>query len=431
MQKNLYDILIIGSGAAGFMAAIMAARTAKSNADTSSGQRPLRILLVDGSEKPGTKILIAGGGRCNVTHFEVKPEDYSGATQPSVRKILGRFGVADTVKFFSELGVELKREETGKLFPVTDKAKTILEALVSATKGAGVEIRFPWRVESLEKTEKGFTARSEQGGSIESRLVILATGGKSLPKTGSDGGGYALAQSFGHTLTPQLLPALVPLVVEDGHFIRSLSGLTVPTVLEIRSSTGKKLHRTSGSTLLTHFGLSGPPVLDISRHWLTSRQEDPKATFHISWWPESGIETLDQELIAIGKTSLLGFLRSRIPERLASALCAASEAETTLTGDRLSKALRKNLVKNLTEMSLPITGTKGFALAEVTAGGLPLAEFQLKTLESRVCAGLYACGEILDVDGRIGGFNFQWSWASGFVAGSEAARSLAIPSASE
>ena len=406
-----YDIAIIGAGAAGLTAAIFARRAAPS----------ARIVALDGAPRIGAKILISGGGRCNVTHHAVSAKDFNG-NRNAIGKVLRTFDVDATVAWFEEMGVILKREETGKLFPGTDKARTIVDALLHAAEG--VEIRTGYRVESLEP---GFVIN----GALEAKRVILAAGGRSVPKTGSDGHGYALARSLGHTVT-DVFPALVPLILEDGHWLTSLSGTSTDVELSVRTGTGRILERVRGSLLFTHFGLSGPAALDVSRHWIAAKREDPKATLTVSFLPGESFESLDRLLQK-------GTVRGRIPARLLDALTGGRASRPPLPGilpGRIppgetpgglragrppSRDTRRDLVRNLLELPLPIKADRGFDYAEVTAGGIPLTEIDLATMASRRCENLFLCGEILDVDGRIGGFNFQWAWASGRLAGLSAA----------
>lgn len=406
------DILVIGAGAAGLFAATWAGRAAN------EAGRPVSIVAVDGAKKLGAKILVAGGGRCNVTHWQVTEGDFAGGTPPAIRKVLKRFSVTDTIAFFRAAGVDLKREDTGKLFPVTDSARTVLEALVREAEGAGARLVHPARVTAVAKTDAGFLATTTAG-DIAARRVILCTGGKSLPKSGSDGGGYALACGLGHSLTAPIVPALVPLVLPQGHWITGLSGLTVPAEMILLSATRKRLVAFTGSTLCTHTGLSGPSVLDISRHWLIARAHDPQVQVAINWLPGRAAADVDSLLLEARGRGALGVLRDHLPDRLARALCEQAAAPTA--GD-LPREARKKLVQLVTAMPLEIAGDRGFAIAEATAGGVPLTEVRLETLESRICPGLFFAGEVLDVDGRIGGFNFQWAWSSGFIAGSAAAR---------
>jgi len=413
------DLLIIGAGAAGLFASVHAGRAAKK-----SGLSP-STFAVDTARKLGAKILVAGGGRCNVTHCRVDERDYAGSTPAAIRKVLRRYGVAQVAAFFADAGVELKQEDTGKLFPVSDSARTVLAALLREAEEAGVSLVHPARVEAVEHCDaesgKGFRVTTSAG-SLTARRLILATGGRSLPKSGSDGSGFALAASLGHSLTEPILPALVPLVLADGHFIRGLSGLTLPTRLSLTAATGKRLATSEGSTLCTHQGLSGPAVLDISRHYLMAEHADAEVRLLINWLPELPAEELDARLREARGRGPLAVLRPHLPERLARHLCEQAGCPTA--GD-IPKDLRRRLVRLGTEMSLPVVGNRGFAVAEATAGGVPLAEVRLASMESRCCPGLHFAGEVLDVDGRIGGFNFQWAWASGFVAGTSALAALA------
>ncbi len=401
------DLAIIGAGAAGLMAAIWAGRSAPQK----------RILLLDSAPKPGAKILISGGGRCNVTHTHVTPQDYAGSTPNAIRKVLRRFDVPQTRAFFESLGVRLKEEAGGKLFPVSDRARDVLAALLDAVHASGGELLPKHRVTQVERLPAGFRVRGPWG-ALEASKVILATGGQSLPQTGSDGSGYALAQSLGHTLTPHLLPALVPLTLPTGHFLTTLRGLSAEVCLEVRTASGKRLHHTSGALLCTHFGISGPAVLDISRHYLLAHLHDPHASLFVNFLPGSPPETLDAALQTLGKRTPLRLLTPPLPERLGRALCAQAGLPAGITGSTLTRQQRRALVQTVTALRLPITGSRGFQAAEVTAGGVPLNEVFLARMESRCTPGLYLCGEICDVDGRIGGFNFQWAWASGYVAGS-------------
>jgi predicted Rossmann fold flavoprotein len=404
------DLAVVGCGAAGLMAAICAGRASRER------DGALSIVAIDGAATIGAKILVAGGGRCNVTHDVVDETAFAGSTPPAIRNVLRRFGVPETIRFFEEQGVSLKREETGKLFPTTNRARTVLEALLRAAKESGVELSHPWRVEDVSFSPSGFVLRGPDG-ELASRRVVLATGGRSLPKSGSDGHGYELARRLGHTTTSRILPGLVPLTLAERCFVRGLSGVTLKTTIRLHSGSGKVLRAFSGSTLATHFGISGPPVLDISRYWLNARLEDPAAFLSVDWWPGVGPHRIEAELTKRRGVPVGAVLRAHLPERLADALCGEAGIDRDRPFDRLARDARLKLAKTVCSYRLPVTGDRGFTHAEVTAGGVPLSQARLQTLESRVCPGLYLVGEILDVDGRIGGYNFQWAWASGFVAG--------------
>ena len=411
------DLCIVGAGAAGLMAAVAAGRSLKA-----TGARGT-IVALDGAKTLGAKILVAGGGRCNVTHWRVTEAEYA-VNRPAVRQVLRRFGADETVHFFDQLGVELKREETGKLFPVTDSARTVLHALLHAVSDAGASVVHPARVSGVQRKGDGFVVSGDWG-SMRTPRVILATGGMALPRSGSDGAGYGFAQSLGHTLTPAIRPALVPLTLPKGHWITELSGLTVHAELILRGPTGKRLVHFANSTLCTHFGLSGPSVLDISRHLLDARDRDPAVSLVLNWMPGESPEAADAWLVGSKGRGLLVLLRERLPERLARAVLSQAGLAPDATVQQTPKDRRRALVELLVATPLPIEGDRGFTFAEVTAGGIPIGEVDLNTMESTVCPGLQLCGEVLDVDGRIGGFNFQWAWATGWIAGQAAARALA------
>jgi hypothetical protein len=259
-------------------------------------------------------------------------------------------------------------------------------------------------------------------GELTARRVVLATGGKSLPKSGSDGHGYALAQALGHTITPRIFPALVPLVVRDGHVLRSLSGISAAVALTVHAATGKPCFSLGGSLLCTHFGLSGPVALDISRYYTDAVMNDPAAQLTVNWLPHASAEVLEAYILDHPKDGIYKYLHVHLAERLARALMDEAGVVAGETFGSLTREQRRSLVQTLTAMPLPVIGDRGYIYAEVTAGGVPLSELRLETMESRVCPGLYLCGEICDVDGRIGGYNFQWAWSSGYVAGCAAAR---------
>ena len=328
-----------------------------------------------------------------------------------------------TIDFFRGIGVELKREPTGKLFPVTDQARTVLEALLRAARDAGVKLLYPRKVTAIRPDAGGFVLAGDWG-EVAARRVILAAGGQALPKSGSDGSGYGLARALGHTTTATIFPSLVPLLVPDDHWLRTVQGIAVPARIEVRAGSGKRLAAFRGDLLCTHFGLSGPVVLDASRHFLAARQADPQARFVVVFLPDAVPENLVLELGQLGRRSLGRWLAEKLPDRLADALLASAGLDPAANALRLKKAERQALLRALLEHEVPIVGDRGFVHAEATAGGIPLDQVRLETMESRRCPGLHLCGEILDVDGRIGGFNFQWAWASGAVAGRAAAAAL-------
>jgi len=407
---NEVDVAVVGAGAAGIFAAIWASRT----------KRAISVVALDSARRIGAKILISGGGRCNITHEHVDEKAFAGSTPAAIRKILRRFSAEQTVAFFESLGVQCKVESTGKVFPVSDRAQKVLDALLLAMKRSGAEIVSDHRVKTIQHFENSFLIQGDWG-ELKARKVILSTGGKSVPKTGSDGHGYVIARSLGHTCTDRIFAALVPLLLPTNHVLCSLAGISCHVTLEVRSGSGSLIKSIDGSLLCTHFGISGPAVLDVSRYFINARFEDTHARLMVNWLPQKTDATIELELQNLSRSTVLSWLRKQLPDRLAVALCAEAGVEETTPGYRLTRENRSALRETLTRMQLPVTGDRGFRYAEVTAGGVPLNELNLNTMESRRTPGLFLCGEICDVDGRIGGFNFQWAWSSGYVAGTSAA----------
>jgi predicted Rossmann fold flavoprotein len=414
---DVADVAIIGAGAAGLAAAIFAAETAPAT----------RVVVLEGARTIGAKILISGGGRCNVTHHAVTPDDFNG-TRPVIRNVLAAFGVPATVEWFATLGVELKREETGKLFPVSDKAATVVSALVARCRALGVTLLTERRVQDVVRAEAetGALLIRHAGGILRARRVVMATGGRSLPKSGSDGTGWEIVRRLGHTVTPTH-QALVPLVLTPGSPCAALAGISHPAELATFAD-GSRIDRRHGSLLWTHVGISGPVVMDASRHWVIAAARGARAELRMSVFPGEDFQAVDRRLTAVAverpKLSIGHFLADRLPERAAVTLVRLAALEPALPNARLTRVERRRLAHTLTALSLPVERPRGWNYAEVTAGGVPLAEIDYRTMASRVVPGLHLIGEMLDCDGRIGGFNFQWAWATGYLAGRAAARAV-------
>ncbi|MGH7933411.1 MAG: NAD(P)/FAD-dependent oxidoreductase [Candidatus Binataceae bacterium] len=426
--------MIVGAGAAGLAAAIFASEAAyRASAD----RRATRIVMLESAPSVGAKILISGGGRCNVAHCEVHPDDFNGSRNP-IRNILAAFDVNATAAWFESMGVRLKREETGKLFPVSDRARTIVDALVGRCTQLGVRIHTGQRVADVTRLpaadavdacnangkRPGFAVHHARGHLVARRLII-ATGGRSLPRTGSNGTGWEIVGRLGHSVT-DTHPALVPLKLDKGMFHAELSGL--PAIVELSIvSDGKLVHRRGGSMLWTHFGISGPAVMDASRHWIAARSKSPPATVRMlcNFMPGHSHEECEEWLLnaaaAHPRMALCNLLSRRISERLNAALARYCGIDPAIPAGQLPREQRRKLMQALTSFELLIMGDRGWNFAEVTAGGVPLAEIDYRTMESRRVPGLYLVGEMLDCDGRIGGFNFQWAWATGYLAGRAAA----------
>jgi hypothetical protein len=405
------DVVVIGAGAAGLATAIAARR-----ADPS-----LRVVVLDGAAKPGAKILVSGGARCNVTNAVVTEADFWGGRRTIVRNVLRAFPVADTIAFFHDMGVTLHEEPGGKLFPDSNRARDVLNALLAALARCGASLVVPARVHRIAQHDNHFVIETSRG-AIVSRVAVLATGGQSLPKTGSDGAGYAFARELGHTIV-STTPALAPLLLDAGsatsiHADVSGVALDVEILIWIDNAIATRL---AGALLWTHFGASGPVVLDASRHWARARLEQRAVRLTVNFFPGETFASVDAQwrdaAMERPRSSVRTRLAASMPESLATAILRALDLDAERPLAHLSRDDRRQLARMLVEWPLAVTDTRGYNFAEVTAGGVELTEIDPSTMQSRRCPGLFLVGEILDVDGRLGGFNFQWAWATGHVAG--------------
>jgi predicted Rossmann fold flavoprotein len=408
-------VVIVGAGAAGLAAAIFARRL--------NPTRP--VTLVDGAARPGAKILVSGGSRCNVTNTVVSERDYWGGKRTVIRRVLRALPVSETVRFFEDLGVLLKEERDGKLFPRSDRSRDVLEALLRAAASAGVTVSAATRVHEISGGDR-FTLQTSRG-PVRARAVVLATGGLSLPKTGSDGGGLAIARSLGHSIVPTT-PALAPLMLADG-FHAQVSGVAHPAGISVWMDDRLEA-RLRGAVLWTHFGLSGPVALDASRHILRGQLEGRRVAVSMNMLSDATFERVDalwaDAAARRPKTSVRTVLAERLPASLAEALLAHLEIDGGTALGELSREDRRQLAHGLTALPLNVSGSRGYNYAEATAGGVDLSEIDPATMESRKCPSLFLIGEMLDVDGRLGGFNFQWAWSSGRAAASGLSRKLAL-----
>jgi predicted Rossmann fold flavoprotein len=409
------DVVIVGAGAAGLATAIFTRRLDPSR----------RVLVVDGATRPGAKILVSGGSRCNVTNTIVTERDFFGGKPSIVRRVLRGFPVADTIAWFASIGVPLHEEPCGKLFPGTNRSRDVLDALLRELHASGAALHPSTRVTHVATRDHHFVLETNAG-AIAAGRIVLATGGQSLPKTGSDGAGYEMARALGHTIVPTT-PALVPLTAGHG-FHAEVAGVTqdVELALWIDERVAKRI---AGALLWTHFGVSGPAPLDMSRHWLRARLEQHAATLTVSFFPGQTFEYVDRRLgkaaASQPRTTLQNAMAQWLPASAGRALLRHLGVVGTMILAHLARDDRRRVARALVEWPLDITASRGYNDAEATAGGVALDEIDPATMESRRCRGLHLVGEILDVDGRIGGFNFQWAWSSARVA----ARGLALAAA--
>lgn len=416
-MKDL-PIVIVGGGAAGLLAAIFAA-------DASIG-RGSRVLLLERTRDGGRKILVSGGGRCNVLPSRLDPTHFVTDSSPNtLRKMLLSWPLAEQRRFFEEeAGIALALEpETGKLFPVSNSSRQVRDNLFALALRRGVEPRFDTFVEDLAPhPEGGWSVHLRGAGitEIAAASVIVATGGLSMPGTGSDGTGFEIVRRLGHTVHPTY-PALTPLTAEPPRHA-ALAGISLE--VSITAPGAGRGFRTQGGFLFTHRGYSGPSVLDISHLAVRSRLAEGPPQPILVQWTEMDTGAWDQALRE-GSGTVVGLLRRHLPDRLADALLADAGIDPARPLHQLRRDERVRLVEILARAPLPWTGDEGYRKAEVTGGGVTLSEVDPRTLESRIRPGLFLCGEILDAFGPIGGYNFAWAWATGRAAGLGAGGKLA------
>jgi predicted Rossmann fold flavoprotein len=375
------------------------------------------VLLLDGAVRPGAKILVSGGSRCNVTNVSVDERDFSGGKATVIRRVLRAFPSPETVAWFASLGVPLHEEAHGKMFPDSNRSRDVLDALLNELHASGATLQAGTRVTGISRRADHFRIETTSG-PIAAAVVVMATGGQSLPKTGSDGGGLAIVKQLGHTIVATT-PALVPLTLpanEPSH--STLSGVALDVEISMWLD-GRVRRRIRGAMLWTHFGVSGPAVLDASRHWLRAQLEGREARLTVNCSPGHSFESLDATWSARARSHPRASVHAGLSETVPASVGAAIlktvgiDPSTALAG--LARQDRRRLVHAITEWPLPVCGSRGYSYAEATAGGVALDEIDPGTMASRRCDGLYLIGEMLDVDGRIGGFNFQWAWSSARV----------------
>jgi predicted Rossmann fold flavoprotein len=408
-------VVVVGAGAAGLMAAIFAGRARPAGG----------VILVERSRDGGRKILISGGGRCNVLPSELDPRHYVTSSSPNtLRKLLVSWPLQEQRTFFEEdLGVPLALEpETGKLFPVSNRARDVRDALVRAAREAGVRILFERSVEGLEPpgATAAWRVHLDGGETMAARAVILASGGLSVPATGSDGTGLRLVEALGHTVHP-VYPALTPLFTEPAVHAE-LAGVSLEATVAargMRGRAGEGRPRVSGGFLFTHRGYSGPSVLNISHFAVKARAGGHPQVLEVAWTGEDEA-TWDARLQGAASGNVGPLLRRLLPQRLVDRILEEVNVPPDRALARLRREERARLVTALAAYPLPWTGDEGYRKAEVTGGGVELGEVDPRTLESRIHPGLYLCGEILDAFGPIGGYNFAWAWATGRLAGQAA-----------
>ncbi len=402
-------VAVIGAGAAGLLAAVTAARAGAN------------VILIERTSDGGRKILISGGGRCNILPGHAQPQLYVTDSSPNtLRKILRSWPLHEQRAFFEhELGMPLELEpETGKLFPASNRARDVRDILVARIREAGASIWFEASVVGLQPDSGQWQIELENAPPLTAACVVLATGGLSVPKTGSDGTGLNIAEALGHTVHPTY-PALTPLIA-DPHPHASLAGISL--TVSVNAPGSRPAFSTTNGLLVTHDGWSGPSILDASHLAIRGKKDGSRQELTVQWAQVDAYEW-DQKLQA-EKGTVRSTISSLLPRRLADQLISEAEVDGATRLSQLRKGDRKSVVETLSQYAVPWTGDAGYKKAEVTGGGVSLSEVHPATMESTKCPGLYLCGEILDAFGPIGGHNFLWAWATGRSAGMNAAAQL-------
>lgn len=415
----IYDIIVIGGGSAGLMASVAASEDGA------------QVLLLDKGNKLGRKLGISGGGRCNVTNAKEIDDliKYIPGNGRFLYSALANFSNRDIMNFFENMGIQLKEEDNGRMFPVSDKAKTVVDALINKVRSQGVQIRTNSPVdEVLYDQEQVVGVRLRSGEVFNSRAVIIAVGGKSVPQTGSEGDGYAWAEQAGHTIT-DLYPTEVPMTSPES-FIQSkeLQGLSLRNIgLTVWNPKGKKLIYHDGDMIFTHFGISGPTALRCSQYVVKALKKFPVTSIMVTLdlFPDKSVDDVYNETLALAETdskkAIKNVLKGYLPERMIPLILSKSGLEDDITFYNIPRQLWLDMAKLIKAFPIAMHGTLSIKEAFVTGGGVNLKEVDPKTMESKLMNGLYFCGEVLDIHGYTGGYNITAAFTTGYNAGKSAA----------
>ena len=423
---------VVGAGAAGLTAALFAA--------AELGPRG-RVTLLEREREGGKKILMSGGSRCNVLPSSCVPDQdfFTSSSQQHLKNILKSWSVercrewlaGDPGEGGAGLGLRLELErESEKWFPASDSAREVRDALVTACERRGVEFQYLSSVEGLERGESGaWLCQGKRGETVQASAVVIASGGLSFPKVGTDGTGHRLLEGLGHSMHGPY-PALTPLLgAHPG--LENLAGVSHRVSVRVagapKNRRGKKAKGPSSfrpGFVFTHKGFSGPAILDVSHTAVLALEAGEEPDLRVNWAPELERAEIEALFRPSGKRTALAALKTCLPGRLAKALIEESGVPADRSLSELRKVERLALIEAVSDFRLSCGGHAGYRMAEVTGGGVPLDEVNFRTLESGIAPSLFLCGEVLDVFGRIGGFNFLWAWTSGRLAGISAAKSV-------
>lgn len=402
-------VCIIGGGASGLVAAISAAREGA------------KVTVFEQKDRVGKKILATGNGRCNLTNLHMEPDCFRGDDLSIVEQTLVQFGYTDTVEFFQELGVILK-DRQGYVYPISDQASTILDVLRMEAERLNIQILTEHKTIGLKALQAGFQLSTNHG-QFMSDAVILATGGKAAPALGSDGSGYTLAEMMGHHISP-VVPALVQLRGK-GNFFKQVSGVRTQARVALYID-GCEVASDTGELQLTDYGISGIPVFQVSRFAAKALYERKKVIAEIDFLPsmdEATFQTFIRERLAVhGTKTAEAFLIGVFHKKLIGMLLKMADIPFTITANTIKEEKLHRLITLCKHFKVEIEATNGFEQAQVCAGGVLTSEISDRTFESKFTKDLYIIGELLDVDGICGGYNLQWAWSSGYLAGKYAAK---------
>ena len=410
---NSLKVVVIGGGAAGFFGAIATSESARSQ-----GNLSVQVTLLEAARKPLAKVRISGGGRCNVTHHCFTPAQlvqYYPRGGKALRGAFTRFQPQDTVAWFTSRGVKLKTEADGRMFPVTDDSGTIVNCLLKAAEKAGVRLRTGVVVKNIIKNKENHNSwqiELKNGEKLSCDHLLIATGSNPL--------GYRWAKNLGHTIEPPV-PSLFTFNIKDNRW-QNLAGISVDNVRVRLLGIGKHKLEQTGALLITHWGVSGPAILKLSAWGARVLYDNNyRLCLEINWLPEYNQETLKQFLLTIksenGRKQISSYCPLKLPKRLWQNLVNFVGISQQKTWLELSKKELNKLAQELIQGQYKIRGKGVFKEEFVTCGGVSLKEINFKTMESKICPGVYFAGEILDIDGVTGGFNFQSAWTTGWLAG--------------
>lgn len=409
--KSSLVVAVVGGGAAGLTAAMFAR------------YKGARVIILERMDRVGKKILATGNGRCNLSNTSLDISNYFGTNPKFAYSALNRFDFQKTIEFFDRLGVTCKVEEGGKVFPVSDQATSVLDVMRHELETIGVETVCGAEVKDITGNKENFTLHLGDGSNVAAHRVIIAAGGRAAPNLGSNGSGYGLAEKLGHRIV-EPFPALVQLRLE-APYLKQIKGIKFIGKAEILKD-GKSLAAAEGEILLTDYGVSGPPIFTLSRtagEWLCRGEKVTLKVCIINYKSREElaaymIDRLNKQSHKTLAFSFVGFINKRLVPVL---LREAGIEDLNKPAGQVTAEERNNIVRILQDWRFEVTGTNLWQSAQVTAGGVDVREINQKTMESRLAPGLFFAGEIIDIDGACGGYNLQWAWSSGSVAGESAA----------